>query len=522
MNTEQKENDMLIFSDEDEEVTSEEESSPSSSWKLLIVDDEEEVHKMTSLALQDFTINNLPLTILSAYSSQEALSLLKEHPDIAIILLDVVMETEHAGLHVVRTIREELGNNLIRIILRTGQPGVCPEKEVIECYDISDYKEKTELTYKKLYTCVYTSIKAYDALKRLTHLTNELQQSNQFLASENVKLKQEVYSLFTRESAIGNSLRWQEVLELVDQVSLTDSHVFLSGETGTGKELLARMIHYGSSRQDKPFICVNCASLSPDLLESELFGHRKGAFASTNYDRKGLFEEADGGTILLDEIPEISLKMQAKLLRAVQFGEIKPIGENKPRTVDVRIIAATNKNLAEEVKKGRFREDLYYRLAVFPIYLPPLRERREDIPLLAQMFLTRLTEKMGKEDIFFDEEVLEAMSKESFPGNIRELENNIERMVVFTPTKENINMEAYKRAKMFSRHYQENNTSGNDVSHIEFTEDFNLKEATHGFEKDIIQKAIRLSNGNKTKAAHLLRLPERTLFSKLAGNGHQK
>jgi two-component system, NtrC family, response regulator HydG len=229
------------------------------------------------------------------------------------------------------------------------------------------------------------------------------------------------------EDILGATPRMQRILRLVEKIAPTDSPVLITGESGTGKELVARSIHYQSRRADRPFLAVNCGALPESLVESELFGHARGAFTGAAHEKRGLFEEADQGTLFLDEIGELPPSVQVKLLRVLQQGEVRRVGANQPRLVDVRVIAATNKDLAVALRSGEFREDLYYRLNVFQIDLPPLRERREDIPILALYFLTRYAHRLGKELHEFSPEAQAVLLRYDYPGNVRELENAVQR-----------------------------------------------------------------------------------------------
>ena len=253
------------------------------------------------------------------------------------------------------------------------------------------------------------------------------------LSLETSYLQEEIQSGHNIGAIVSSSPAMRDVLAQVARVAPTSTSVLLTGETGTGKELIARAVHAQSLRQDRPLVRVNCAALSPSLVESELFGHEKGAFTGAETARTGRFELADGGTLLLDEIGELSLEVQAKLLRVLQEGEFERVGGVTTRRCDVRIIAATNRDLDREVAEGHFREDLYYRLNVFPIQLPPLRERREDIPLLVQHFVSKYSRQLGKRIDQVPESVLEMLQQASWPGNIRELANVIERAVILSP-----------------------------------------------------------------------------------------
>lgn len=250
------------------------------------------------------------------------------------------------------------------------------------------------------------------------------------LRQENRQLREEVQRMHSFKEIIGQSPKMKEIFDVMSRVVESDASVLIEGESGTGKELVARAIHYNGHRKDKAFMALFCGSLPDSLLESELFGHKKGAFTGAVTDKKGLFEAADGGTFFLDEIGDLSMNIQSKLLRVLQEGEIKRVGDNQIRKVDVRIISATNKVLTDLVKEGTFREDLYYRLNTIRIQMPPLRQRTTDIPLLAHHFLDKYAGKRKTEIKGFDRDVLNALVSYSWPGNVRELENTVERAVV--------------------------------------------------------------------------------------------
>ncbi|GIV58152.1 MAG: hypothetical protein KatS3mg042_1065 [Rhodothermaceae bacterium] len=252
----------------------------------------------------------------------------------------------------------------------------------------------------------------------------------QTLRQENRHLRSEMHRLHGFEEIIGRSRAMREVFDTLSRVTDTDATVLIEGESGTGKELAARAIHYNGPRKDKPFVAVFCGSLSDELLESELFGHKKGAFTGAVADKAGLFEVADGGTIFLDEVGDLSPRMQTTLLRVLQSGEIKRVGDTRTRTVDVRVLSATNKSLTELIEAGEFREDLYYRLNTISVTMPPLRHRREDIPLLAHHFLDKFATGRRSHIEGFTPEALERLQNYHWPGNVRELENTIERAVV--------------------------------------------------------------------------------------------
>ena len=249
------------------------------------------------------------------------------------------------------------------------------------------------------------------------------------LSRDNLRLRREIRSRSRSRQIIGHSGPMQDVFELISQVAETKTNVLVYGESGTGKELVARAIHEQSSRHDEPFVAINCGAIPENLLESELFGHVKGAFTGAVQNKEGLFESATGGTLFLDEIGELSGALQVKLLRALQEKTIRRVGDTRDRKIDVRIVSATNRKLEEEVAAGRFREDVYYRLNVIQLVLPPLRDRPEDIPLLVQHFVHKFAEELGKDVDRMDDEALKLLSSYPFPGNVRELENLVERAV---------------------------------------------------------------------------------------------
>jgi PAS domain S-box-containing protein len=268
---------------------------------------------------------------------------------------------------------------------------------------------------------------------KLRKALSEVEQLKIQLEAENIYLRQEIDYSYNFEEIIGTSKRLKELLSQVEQVAGTDATVLIQGETGTGKELIARAIHSLSKRKNRPLVKVDCGSLPENLLESELFGHEKGAFTGANVKRTGRFELADGGTIFLDEIGELPVKLQPKLLRVLQEGELERIGSTKTIKVSIRVIAATNRVLKDEISAGNFREDLYYRLNVFPVFLPPLRERREDIPLLVEYFINKFEKKLGEKITVVSRKVMEKLMNYHWTGNIRELENVIERAVILSP-----------------------------------------------------------------------------------------
>jgi two-component system NtrC family response regulator len=322
--------------------------------------------------------------------------------------------------------------------------------------------------------------------------------------AENRRLRQLVSESFSLRGLIGNSPNMQAVLSVVERVSRSDATVLITGETGTGKELIAKGIHFAGKRADKPFIAINCGAIPESLIESELFGHRKGAFTGAVADAKGKFEEASNGTLFLDEISEMPLSLQPKLLRVLQEREIVRLGESQPRKIDVRIIAATNQNLEKRVKEGSFREDLYFRLAVVPVHLPPLRERREDIPLLFKHFLHRAEEKHGFRKLEVDREVYNALLRYSFPGNVRELENTIERMIILSDGERLTTRDLPKNIKT------PQSLIGNVLPELP-AEGISLED----LEKEIIRLALEKHQGNQSQTARYLTLTRSALIYRM-------
>ena len=341
------------------------------------------------------------------------------------------------------------------------------------------------------------------------------------LKQENLSLKRQLKQRYDFQGLIGSSPEMQKVYGLIKKISDTDATILIQGESGTGKELIAKTIHFNSSRAQHPFLPFNCAAIPKDLLESELFGHERGAFTGAFNTRIGRFERAHGGTILLDEIGELHPSFQVKLLRVLQEREFERVGGSKTIKVDVRILAATNKNLEKETKAGNFREDLFYRLNVIPLHIPPLRERREDIPLLAEYFLSYFAKKRKRENIRMVPEVFHLFSQYPWPGNVRELENLIERVVILSE-------DGLIEPKDLPQRFQEfqgipgQEKTGSPLLSAEPEREVllpdqgvNMNTLVEEMEKSLIQQAIRKSKGVKSKAAELLGLKRTTLLEKM-------
>jgi DNA-binding NtrC family response regulator len=324
---------------------------------------------------------------------------------------------------------------------------------------------------------------------------------NRKLLLENLYLRGELESKIDFDMVVGESKVMAKVLDLVKQVSVSDSTILISGESGTGKEMLAREIHSHSTRKNGPFVVVDCGALVETLFESELFGHVKGAFTGAHETKHGRFEVANGGTVFLDEISNISLNIQAKLLRAIQEREVTRVGSSIPIKVDVRIIAATNEDLSRAVKEGKFREDLFYRLSVVPVHLPPLRERKEDIPLLVAHFLTKHNKKTKKQIARVNHDILKALMEYDWPGNIRELENTIERAVVLSKSDE---------IKSENLLYHGISSASSFLTLI-VGKDKSLEE----IEKEYIMNVLKAHHWNKSQTAGILGIDRKTLLAKI-------
>ncbi len=322
-------------------------------------------------------------------------------------------------------------------------------------------------------------------------------------------LRRELRRLTGLDHIIGSSPKMRAIFELIQNVAPQNSRILITGESGTGKELVARAIHENSARAKAPFITINCGAFPETLLESELFGYVKGAFTGANENRRGLFQAAHGGTLFMDEIGNMSVTMQVKLYRVLQEGKVRPVGSTEESDVDVRVIAATNKNLEKEIAEERFREDLYYRLSVIPIQLPALRERPEDIPLLAREFLQRFSKAMGKQIDGIEPEAMRRMEVYEWPGNVRELENTIERAVALESGKR-ISVESLpdRIRNHFGEMVPENGHNGNGTALPE--EGLNLEEHIQQIERSYLLAALERSGGVRTRAADLLKISYRS------------
>ena len=333
----------------------------------------------------------------------------------------------------------------------------------------------------------------------LQSVKNAIRQRELF--RENRALRRELDRRYSFAEIIGTSSALQAVFRLVEKVAATSTNILIQGESGTGKELIARAIHHNSPRADRPFVAVNCGALPETLLESELFGHTKGAFTGAISNKLGLFRSAEGGTVFLDEVGEITAAMQVRLLRALQEHEVTPVGSSNPVQFDARIICATNRDLEKEVAEGRFREDLFYRLNVIEIHLPPLRERREDIPLLVRHFITRTAREQQQLEKPIDSAAMSALINHSWPGNVRELQNAIER--AFTLSGEQIDLESLPPRVRDA------------ASHITMRDPDGLRPTLEEIERRYIFETLASVNQDKARAANILGIDLSTLYRKL-------
>ncbi len=443
---------------------------------ILAVDDEIGVIESFKLFLED------KYNLLTATSGEEALEKI-EKENINLVLLDIIMPGM-SGLEVLSRIKEK--HDDIDVIMITAIKTI-----------------RTAIQAMKLGAYDYIT-KPFDVDEVLSSIQRVLEKQNLF--KEVTYLREEVNRPFLTEKLIGISEKMRRVYEMVLEVSKTDSTVLISGETGTGKELIARAIHLHSARKDKPFIPVDCASIPENLLESELFGHEKGAFTDATTQKLGRFELANEGTLFLDEIGNLKLDMQSKILRAIEEREIQRVGGTKSIKVDVHIISATNIDLKEAMKQGKFREELYYRLNVIPVLLPSLSERKEDIPFLIDHFLQIYNREFGKNIKGFTKEALDYLVNYKWPGNVRELRNVIERLVALSKEKEEVI--THKRLPL--------DILLAPIERVEgVAEKISFKTAREQFEREFIIKVLEKTNWNQVKTAKLLGIHRNTLIFKM-------
>ncbi|QIL40325.1 sigma-54-dependent Fis family transcriptional regulator [Pedobacter sp. HDW13] len=433
---------------------------------VLIIDDEKKICSLLSriIELEGFKT-------LQANTGKEGLKLLKNN-DVSIVISDVKLSDVN-GVALVKDIKAI--KPFVEIINLTAYGTIADGVLAIK-NGAFDYLVKGD-DNDKIIPLLYRAMDKSNLQRRVAELENKIAQKHSF------------------ETIIGQSKALKEAIDLARKVSVTDTTVLLLGETGTGKEVFAQSIHYASPRAEKPFVALNCSGFSPDLLESELFGYKAGAFTGANKDKKGLLEEANGGTLLLDEIGEMNLDLQAKLLRVLESQTFIKVGDTHTQQVNVRILAATNKDLKGDAATGKFRSDLYYRLSVFTLTLPPLRERKTDIPALAKHYLKAFADKVNRTVPKMDDKILSILTDHGWKGNIRELKNVIERLVILS----------------------DGDTLSASALPPEFFEfmpienEYNLQQ----IEKQHIQKVLLHTKGNKTETSRLLGIGLTTLYRKI-------
>lgn len=456
--------------------------------KILVVDDSAE-----ALFALEQMLREQGYEVLTAGSAGEALKKIESgRPDL--ILSDVFMPGVD-GFELTRRIKTDPAWRYIPVVLLTAKSDL---EDVIR-----GLEEGADDYIRKPFNAQELMARLKAAL-RVRRLYGELKKAS----AVNQELQGKLSGRFSFDKIIGKSAVMQEVFNLIEKIKDADCPVLISGESGTGKELVASALHYNSPRRAKRLVVQNCSAFNENLLESELFGHVKGAFTGALHDKEGLFEAADGGTFFLDELGEMSPALQAKLLRVLQDGTFIPLGGTTLRKVDVRILAATNRDLRDMVSKGLFREDLYYRLNVVNIKLPPLRERRVDIPLLVDHFLDEQARKTGKPKRKLDSTALKALSDYSWPGNIRELQNEIERLCLLADDSGEIGKE------LLSPHILAVLRPGfGCAAHGK------LKEAVDQLERELISAALKRTGGNKSEAARELGISRSNLISKVQEYG---
>jgi len=447
--------------------------------KILVVDDEESIREFFQIMLK-----REGYEVLTAANGREALDTLKK-VSADLVISDIQMP-EMSGMDLLGKVRELDPEMVVIMITAFGSTETAVEAMKLGAYDY----------VQKPFKIDEVKIIIKQALEKRS------------LRMENVLLKKELGTKYAFDNIIGGAPPMLRIYEMVKRVANTKSSVLITGESGTGKELIARAIHYNGPLKDKPFVTVNCGAIPENLMESEMFGHKKGSFTGAIADKKGLFEVANGGTIFLDELGELPLSMQVKLLRVIQEGTFKRVGATEDIQVEVRVISATNKNLEAEVKGLRFREDLFYRMNVIQVHCPPLRERKEDIPMLANHFLDKFSKVLGMNIKKISNEAMDVIKRYHYPGNVRELENIIERTVALEPN--NLIL-----PESLPRHMQEAQapTGQLDAHKIEIDAEkgIELEKLVADFERTLLVKALEQTGGIKKKAARLLNISFRSM-----------
>jgi len=460
-------------------------------YGLLIVDDEPaNLHKLQRALVSRYDV-------YSANSAKEALDIL-DNTGIDAIITDQKMP-DMTGIELLE-ISQKSYPHLVRIIL-TGYTDVEDLIAAINTGKVHKYITKP-WEPETLLLALQDALEKRELLRENKRLTKELQSANEKLRTENIVLRREVEKQTYPQKIIYGSPEMENILHLLRRVTATETTVLIQGETGTGKELVARFIHSESNRGDQIFIPVNCGAIPKDLVESEFFGHARGAFTGASQEKKGYFEMAHGGTIFLDEIGEAPPELQVKLLRVIQESEIMPVGYHQPKKVDVRIIASTNRDLKAEVAANRFRQDLFFRINVFSITIPPLRERKKDILSLAEYFMKQFALKLNRKLGRWSDETQELLVAYSWPGNVRELQNEIERLVLLSEPGGIIGPDL-----LSDQIYQRSRTS--------IPSEGDLKSAIRDLEEEMICKALEQFDHNKSRTARALGISRQSLIDKL-------
>jgi two-component system response regulator PilR (NtrC family) len=441
--------------------------------KILVIDDERSIRELLEIYLR-----KEGFAVSSAASGEQGFAQLKT-AEFDVIICDIKMP-DMSGIDFLRELRDTsfAGQFILLTAFASAETAIQALK-----MGAFDYILKTENFMEELKLVVYSALE------------------NRRLREENTYLRREFKKVHGMGNLIGKSKKMQELFKMIEVVSATNSTVLITGESGTGKELVAKAIHLNSPRAEEQFVSVNCGAFTETLLESELFGYMRGSFTGATANKKGLFEVADKGTIFLDEIGDTSPAMQVKLLRALQERTIRRVGGTEEIPVDVRIIAATNRDLSEMVSENQFREDLYYRISVFPLQLPPLRQRRDDIPLLLDHFLARLNTSMGKKVDRISDEALKKIESYDWPGNVRELENAMERAFILETSTE-----------LSPQHLPERVSTNSRMRVLtDFPDEgFDLESYVENLQKSFLEEALRRTDGVQVKAAELLRMSYRS------------
>ena len=446
--------------------------------RLLVIDDEANMRHMLSTVLK-----KAGYVVATAADGLEGLQMI-EGAQYDFVLCDIKMPKLN-GMEFLKSSRDKIGTTTVIMMSAYGSIDTAIEAMKLGAYDYISKPFKTDEVY----------------------LTLKKAEERESLKKENRLLKKRIQKIegdYKFHNMVTRSKAMQSLFQMANKTAQYKTTVLILGDSGTGKELIARGIHYSSDRAEKPLVPVNCGGIPENLIESELFGHKRGAFTGADRNKKGLFQEAEGGTIFLDEIGELPTALQVKLLRVLQENEVRPIGGSKSMKIDVRVVAATAKNLEEEVGKGTFRQDLYYRLNVMTIKLPPLNERTEDIPLLCKRFIDQFNQTLDKNISGLAPEAMSRLLEYSWPGNVRELENSIERAMVISDD-----------SLLLPEHFPAEIIDINGSQPSGIFNGFSIKDAQKAMEKKLITRALEETEGNRTRASKLLEISHPSLLTKI-------